>query len=272
MKRGLCFSFSTLGCPRAGWDEAARLARLHGFSGIELRALNGSIDLPPQLEETFVTPGGMAGAARDSGVPVVALDTSLRLIEAGEEAWNEVLALAPWADASQIPFLRVFDGGASGAAADPEVRAALRRALETWSALRAKHGFACDLMVEAHWALADPQACVRLGEELEARGRNLHLLWDIGHTWNQAGLEPEKGWALLRRWVRHIHVKDGVREGEKFRHMLPGEGAISVIPLLAALERDGFAGPVSLEWEWMWNPELPPLESALESGRRHGWW
>jgi hypothetical protein len=36
--------------------------------------------------------------------------------------------------------------------------------------------------------------------------------------------------------------------------------------------RDEYAGPVSLEWERLWHPELAPLEDALEAAKRNDWW
>jgi len=42
-------------------------------------------------------------------------------------------------------------------------------------------------------------------------------------------------------------------------------------PLRAALQA-GFGGAVSLEWERLWHPQLAPLDEALASATRLGWW
>lgn len=268
----LLHSFSTLGCPKATWAEAAGLAKSYGFGGIELRALRGRIDLPRVLEEEFQTPENMAGICGNSGIRAVALDSSLSLFGGREEQWLEVAELAVWADASGIPFLRVFDGGKVGEGCSAEAGEVLRRGLEKWSALRRDRNFKCDLMIETHGVLANSEDCVRFAERC---GGRLHLLWDVCHTWHFGGTPPLEDWKVLRPWVRHIHVKDAVRDASArsgLRHVLPGTGEIPVRPLLEELAGTGFGGPVSLEWELFWNPGMESLEEALEAGRIHHWW
>jgi hypothetical protein len=43
-------------------------------------------------------------------------------------------------------------------------------------------------------------------------------------------------------------------------------------PLKAELRAANFSGPVSLEWERMWHPYLPPLDEALTVAAARGWW
>ncbi|MFV0337863.1 MAG: sugar phosphate isomerase/epimerase family protein [Chthoniobacterales bacterium] len=272
MKRSLFLSFSTLGCPDFSWEEAVSLAKNYGFSGIELRCLNGGLDLVNQLQKTFHNPATMKRVVDDSGVKVSSLDASLRLLEATEESWQEIIDMAAWADALELPYLRVFDGGEYGGGLKPEVRSKLLEALAKWQALREKKGILCDIMIETHWALTSAEACLRLGEEASANDQPLNLLWDTCHTWNHSGLKLDEGWNLLKPWVRHIHVKDSISKEGKVQHTLPGEGEVLVAPLLDLLERDGFKGPISLEWELMWDKSLPPLVQALDSAKNHGWW
>jgi sugar phosphate isomerase/epimerase len=272
--RNLFFAFSTLGCPSASWKTAAALARSRAVQGIELRSLNGSIDLALQLARSFPTPQSMKNEVDQRGPGVVALDTSLRLSDTvfTKQPWRELEDLAPWADALSIKYLRVFDGGLIGSGRRPEVRANLRQALNAWASLRQSHGFSWDIMIETHWALADPESCLLLGNEIEAEGGKFNVLWDSCHTWNYSGAGLQETWDMLKPFVRHIHIKDGLRCGESFRYTLPGEGQVPILSLLAILERDEFSGVVSFEWERMWNPELPPLEAALDAGHRNGWW
>ena len=72
-----------------------------------------------------------------------------------------------------------------------------------------------------------------------------------------------------------MHVKDSmpVPSGKPpFTYVLPGAGEFPMEALRAALEADGFAGPVSLEWEKFWHPDLPPLDTALAAAAARGWW
>ena len=72
----------------------------------------------------------------------------------------------------------------------------------------------------------------------------------------------------------HIHVKDSfaseeAREG--YTYVLPGTGEFPMGPLRKALAAE-FPGPVSLEWEKLWIPELAPLDDALDAASRNNWW
>jgi hypothetical protein len=42
--------------------------------------------------------------------------------------------------------------------------------------------------------------------------------------------------------------------------------------LLRALDESSFDGIISLEWERLWHPDLPPLEDALVHATQTGWW
>src|ERR1700682_172624 len=42
----LPLAFSTLGCPAWGWNKILEFANQHGFAAIELRGLEGNLDLP----------------------------------------------------------------------------------------------------------------------------------------------------------------------------------------------------------------------------------
>jgi hypothetical protein len=52
---------------------------------------------------------------------------------------------------------------------------------------------------------------------------------------------------------------------------LPGEGEFPMASLRAILQAE-FYGTVSLEWEKLWHPYLPPLENALTAASEHRWW
>lgn len=268
VSRPLYFTFSTLGFPDGGWEDAVSQARAAGFEGVELRALRGSVDLPKALEKEFVTPAGFARAIKESGLRVPSLDSSLRLHDASDDHWRELASLAEWAQGAGVPSLRVFDGGETGSGCRPEVRARMLRELDAWHHLKEQEGFSCDLIVETHWALVQPRDVLSFAEE---SGGRLRLLWDIGHTWTHSGMSLSETWKLLKGLVGHIHVKDLVK-AEAVHDTLPGEGMLPVPALFDELARDGFNGPVSLEWEKFWHHHLPTLEEALESGRKHGWW
>ena len=259
--------FSTLGCPEATLDEALALARTHGLDGVELRTLGGTAELPAYLQAQFGTPAALAARLRGAAGQIAALGTSLRAIGAAAESREQFLAFVPWAEALGVPWLRVFDGGRTGDAAE---LAAAADTLRWWRGLRAAHGWQTDLMLETHDALADP-AALRAFLALEP---DAAILWDSHHTWRKFGEDPVATWRSIGPRVVHVHVKDSVAvPGPRlpYTYVRPGEGEFPMAPLLAEL-RAGFTGAISLEWEEFWHPALPPLAEALASAATRGWW
>lgn len=259
-------AFSTLGCPAATLDEVITLARRYGVQSVELRALGGRIDLPAYLKDTFGTPDAFAARLADSGVGVAALDTSFRLLGATAKTRDELLEFLPWAEVLGGVNLRVFDGKCPEGENAAEQGAA---ELSWWQEQRAKHGWRSDLIVETHDSLLTSDAILEL-----AAAAPLRLLWDSHHTWKKGEEDPVQTWETIRSVVVHVHVKDsvpapGARDG--YVYTLPGDGVFPMASLRQAFAAANFSGPVSLEWERLWKPELAPLEQALERANQ-GWW
>lgn len=264
----MTLAFSTLGCAELELDEALALAARHGLDAIEIRALGGTIDLAAYFTERFATPAGLARVLDRSPVAVCAFNTSLRLVGATSDAKEAFLRYLPWAEAAGIRSLRVFDGGATGDAG--EVAEALST-VDWWRETARREGFTADIAVETHDFLVYPEALDRF---LEA-APDCALIWDTHHTWRKGGQAPAESWKQLRHNTRHLHVKDSVlKPSEKlpYSYVPPGTGEFPMQDLLSMLAADRYAGVMSLEWERLWHPQLPPLDLALKEARRTDWW
>jgi sugar phosphate isomerase/epimerase len=80
---------------------------------------------------------------------------------------------------------------------------------------------------------------------------------------------------MLNPYICHIHFRDGYRDEsqpEGATYTLPGQGDYPLEALFTLLKKDRYANWFSLEWEWLWHPELPSLEEALVTGRQRGLW
>lgn len=261
-------TFSTLGCPDASLDEAIALAQQH-HCALELRALAGTIELPAYFRQVCGTPERWAAKLQAAGVRVASLDTSFRLMDAGPADRAALLDWLPWAEALGGVHLRVFDGGKSLGEAETEAGV---QELRWWQKERAAHGWNSDLMIETHDALVSGAAIARF---LAAAPTGTHILWDAHHTWSKGGEDVVETWRQIRAAVVHVHVKDSIRRPSAkhpYTYVLPGEGVFPMSQLVGALTADGYAGPISLEWERKWHPELAPVEEALTSARERQWW
>ncbi|HUG13273.1 MAG TPA: sugar phosphate isomerase/epimerase [Opitutaceae bacterium] len=260
--------FSTLGCAELGLDEVLQLARHHSFAGVELRALGGTIDLPAHLFASCGSPDALATRMSAGSVKIVAFDTSLKLVGSTDEEWQKTVdGFLPWTEAIGGTNLRVFDGGSNGGA---EEIAQMAARVRWWQELRRARGWRSELMVETHDSLFTAAPILAL---VRAAPGAL-ILWDSHHTWKRGGEDPVETWRAIRAHVVHIHIKDSVSEPSArhpYTYVLPGSGEFPAIGLLASL-RSEFAGPLSLEWERMWHPYLPPLGEALDAATSAGWW
>jgi sugar phosphate isomerase/epimerase len=261
-------AFSTLGCPQATLDEALTIAAAHGLAGIEIRTLGGTAELPDYLAKEFGSPEKLADRLRAARVRVVALDTSLRVIDGAVADREKFLQYVPWAEALGVPRLRVFDGGKNGDAAE---MAGAAETIGWWRRLRRENGWKVDLMIETHDALVRSPVIRRFFETIPGAS----LLWDAHHTWRKGGEDPVATWRAIHEGVVHVHVKDSIDQPSArhpFTYVLPGRGGFPMAALREALAAGGFRGPLSLEWERWWHPYLPPVEDALGAASAGKWW
>lgn len=265
---GLLRSFSSLGCPDYTLEQTLALAARHGLGAVELRALGGTVELTAYLAKTYGSPEELADRLRGERLRIVALGTSLRLVGHSAADRDAFLDFVPWAEALEVPWLRVFDAGTRYEEAELAEAVANVR---WWQALRRERGWRTDILVETHDALTNTPAIQRFLAAIPDVG----LLWDTHHTWKKAGEDPVATWRAISGRVRHIHVKDSVGRPSArhpFTYVLPGEGDFPLGPLLAELRSAKYPGAISLEWEKLWHPYLPALEEALATATAKGWW
>ena len=260
--------FSTLGCPELSLDAVFSLAREHEIEFVELRALEGSTDLAGYFRAQYGAPSKLATRYRASPTRIVSLNASLHLAGSTAEERDQLAALVPWAEALGARWLRVFDGGTT---ADIAEFNAASETLRWWRSMRQERGWQTDIMVETHDSLFTADAITKFTSAFSGTA----ILWDSHHTWRKGGEDPVITWQAIRSSVVHVHVKDSISVASArhpFTYVLPGDGEFPIALVRSALLTAGFDGPVSLEWEKLWHPYLPPLDDALAIATKRNWW
>lgn len=87
------------------------------------------------------------------------------------------------------------------------------------------------------------------------------LNFDVGHFYC-VGEDPVAALAKLRPFARHVHLED-IAASREHRHLCPGEGAIDLAAVLAALAEADYDGWVTVE---LYPYQERPAEVALRAG------
>ncbi len=96
---------------------------------------------------------------------------------------------------------------------------------------------------------------------LEGRHENLGYCADIGH-WASSNLDPLAVIRKIAPRVRSFHLKDRASIREPSRDQPFGTGIIDVPAILDEVRKHGFAGNVSIEYEYNWKTNLPEISQC----------
>jgi sugar phosphate isomerase/epimerase len=255
-------AFSTLAFPNVTLASAASLGRSWGYSGIELRLIDGELIDPSMPAADRIDVKRTVAAA---GLPVVAVDSSIRLTD--EEAGPELARFLELASDWEAPLVRVF-GGALAAA--PTVRQeqlrAAARVLESRAPLAERLGVA--IGVETHDAFSASSVVAELLALVDPAvvdSGAVGAVWDSHHP-HRMGERPAEVFANLGPHILLAQVKDARRtaaSGDGWQLVLLGAGEVPVADMLGLLVAGGYPHWISVEWEKRWHPEIEEPEIAL---------
>lgn len=252
-------SFSTLGCPDWTFPEILQRAKEYGFDGVEVRGIGPELDsakLTPFLSENA---RGTRQTLASMGLSIPCLGLSATLHDAGgaKAARKEAEQALAVARRMGIPFMRVF--GDQLDPAHPE---------QSLGRIAAGLRDICDMaapeigvLLEIHGTCNTAEALAWLIEQVEQP--NFGLLWDVQHSDRATGDDFLPYYRVIAAHVRHVHLKDGIRENGGHRPALVGQGDLPIREIVGQLLSDGYDGFFSIEWEKRWHPELAPPEEVF---------
>jgi sugar phosphate isomerase/epimerase len=259
----LPLAFSTLGCPKWPWARVLEQAAQMGYAAIELRGIEGQMDLTKRPEFTGSTVGRSVKDLEALGLRISDLGASARMHESDPATraaqMDEGRRFIDLAHRLGAPYVRVFGdkvpAGESKATTLPRVIDGLRTLGE-----HAK-GSGVGIIIESHGDFTDSPTLVELLKG--AAMPNVALLWDAHHTFVAGKEDPATTWKSVGSYVRHTHLKDSKPEGTAIRYVLTGAGTVPVRETVAVLARNGYRGYYGFEWEKAWHPEIEEPEVAL---------
>jgi sugar phosphate isomerase/epimerase len=258
----LPLAFSTLGCPGWDWMKILEFAQSNGFAAIELRGLQGNMDLPARPE---FSPARIEQTKRDvvqHGLKISDLGSSseMHVAEPAERAkqLGDAKRFIDLASALEVPYIRVFGNQIQGPR--EEVLARVVDGLHLLGEYSGPKGVT--VLIESHGQFVDSPT---LKEVLtRADSKYVALLWDAHHTFVDGHEQPEHTVAELGSWIRHTHLKDSVPDGKGGRkYVLPGTGDVPMERQVLALRKIGYKGYYCFEWEKVWHPDIGEPEVAF---------
>jgi sugar phosphate isomerase/epimerase len=258
----LPLAFSTLGCPAWPWRTILDVAAREGYAAIELRGLQGELDLPKRPEFSPATLPATRADLRARDIRVVCLGSSVQLHhrDAATRARHadDGRRFIDLAATLEAPYVRVFGDRLH----DDEPReAGVARVAEGLRQLAGHaRGSGVEIVIESHGDFTDSPTLTSI---LEAAGDGVALLWDAHHTVVAGKEAPAQTFSRLGRWVRHTHLKDSRPDATGRRYVLTGDGDVPVLETVRVLRAAGYTGYYCFEWEKMWHPEIEDPEVAI---------
>lgn len=257
-------SFSTLGCPEWSWARILEQAAAHGYAAIELRGIQGQMDLTKRPEFTGTALATSVSDLKALSLTISDLGASSRMHEAApavrQAQLDEGRRFIDLAAALGSRYVRVFGDKIPPGEDKAKTMERIVDGLRTLGEHARRSGVG--VIIESHGDFTDSPSLLALLEG--AAMPNVALLWDAHHTVVAGKEDPETTFKALATHVRHTHLKDSTPDGKRgVRYVLTGTGTVPVKKTVDVLAKGGYTGYYGFEWEKAWHKEIESPEVAF---------
>lgn len=258
------YSFMSFSTPELSLAEMLALAKRLGYDGIEPR-LQGNHGHKIEFDTPAAERRAIKAQVEDSGIALCCLATSCRYSDPATVAQmiEDTRKAIDLAGDVGAPRLRVFGGQFPEDVSREQAIAQCVEALSSVAPHAAERGVT--ICMETHDAWCDPKHVAAVISAVNHP--NIAVNWDIMHPVRTGHATIDESFAILKPWIRHLHVHDGT-QGEKLQLQPIGEGAIDhrrALELLLTLPYDGY-----ISGEWInWEPYDVHLPRELATMKRY---
>lgn len=246
-------AFSTLGCPDFTWTDIYTMAKDLGFNGIEIRGLGKEISA---VQAQPFTESGLPQTIEKLSqlrlqIPCLTSGCCLKFAGKAEENYKEIVQYMDLAARLGTPYVRILADNQpcpDGEVDDEVVLSALKKLIPAAEEKRVT------LLIETNGVYSDTSRLCNLLNR--AASDAVAALWDMHHPYRYAGETPGKTVQNLGAYIKYVHIKDSVMEGDTIRYRMMGEGDLPIDDMMMALRSINFDGYVSLEWVKRWAADL----------------
>ena len=265
-KSRIPIAFSTLGCPAWDWLKILDFAHEHGFAAIELRGLQGNMDLPSHSIFAADRIDQTRKEIQSHKLHIACVSSSANLYfddpARREKEIADARRFIDLASTLGAPYVRVFGGKAASdknPVPDDATKSRVAKGLRELGDYAGPRNVT--VIIESHDHFT---ASATLKDVMQAaNSSHVGLLWDAHHTFATSNEEPELTVKELGSWIRHTHLKDSTGSGEDRKYVLTGTGNVPIARQIKALQSIGYKGYYCFEWEKVWHPDLLDPEVAI---------
>ncbi|MHB1158364.1 MAG: sugar phosphate isomerase/epimerase family protein [Phycisphaerales bacterium] len=239
------YAFMSFSCPTANFEQMLTLAQKLGYAGVEPRI----VAQHAHGVETAATPAqreNMRKTAEKIGVSVCCIATSCRFAVAESQQATVADALAAIDLAGDLDCHRIRVFGGDFPASTPRADA-IATAVEGLKQV-ADHAAQRDVIVcmETHDSWSNPVYVAQVMRKVDHP--NIAVNYDMMHPVRAGGSGNDEAYAMLKPWVRHVHIHDGLRTVDQLVMLPLGTGELDPRGFLRMLRADNYTGYVSGEW------------------------
>jgi sugar phosphate isomerase/epimerase len=263
----LKYSFMSFSCPQASFDEMLALARQYGYDGVEPRIdaghahgieANISGNVRREIQQK----------ALDAVVAICCVATSCTFTDPQhyEQQLDMVRSCIDLASDIGSPKLRVFGGQISHGMSREEATNQVAESLEQVATYAEERNVV--LCVETHDDWSNPAHLAEVMRRVNHPA--IAVNWDIMHPVRQGGATMDEAFNILKPWIRHVHVHDGLKRLDEIVLKPIGQGEIDhrrALELLDAAKYDGYVSGEWINWE-PYETHLPRELATMKSYER----
>ncbi|MCL2478368.1 MAG: sugar phosphate isomerase/epimerase [Treponema sp.] len=254
-------AFSTLGCPDWSFTQVLDNARDMGFNGIEIRGIENEMNVskipyfqPSQWKDTLKR-------LEDRNLEIMNLGASSNFHnpEKWDEAVKEAKDAIDTAEYMGVPYIRIFGDSIPE---PPERDRTLQLIAKGWTEVyRYSEGKRVTPLVEVHGNFNNIENIKGIFHYFDHP--KFGVIWDIGHSFRHYENNFIEFFGFIRKYTRHVHIKDMIKVNGEWKLANLGEGSIPIPMHIALLAASNYDGYLSLEWEKRWHPELEDCSTVF---------
>ncbi|MFP4381106.1 MAG: sugar phosphate isomerase/epimerase family protein [Candidatus Sumerlaeia bacterium] len=252
------YAFMSFSTPRASLDEMIEIARRYGYSGIEPRIqANHAHQIEFDASPRFRLEVREKAMLNEVAICCVATSCTFSDPENNSEMIDDAKRAIDLTSDIGALCVRVFGGAIPEKLNQEQCLELITLSLQSLATHAASR--AVTVCLETHDDWCDPR---RVAEIMRRVGHpNIAVNWDIMHPVRKGFATIEESFTLLRPWIRHLHVHDGVSHADRpgVRYTPIGEGEIDHLQAIELLQAAEYQGFISGEWIHYcpWEEHLP---------------